>query len=71
MPITANSTASVKGVKDQVIVRGDGTNNGVWFNRGLMCIQNEETGRDVQIAGKPVRIPSDHRPYRRLLGSGG
>lgn len=54
-----------------MIVRGDGTNNGVWFNRGLMCIQNENTGRDVQIAGKPVRIPSDHRPYPKLLGSGG
>jgi len=54
-----------------MIVRGDGSNTGGWFTRGLMCIQNEETGRDVQIAGKPVRIPSDHRPYRRLLGSGG
>jgi len=51
-----------------MIVRRDGTNNGVWFNRGLMCAQNEDTGRDVQIAGKKVRIPSDQRSYQSLLG---
>jgi hypothetical protein len=53
-----------------MIVRPDGTNNGVWFTRGLMCVQNEDVGHDVEIAGKKVRIPSEKRTYRSLLGKG-
>jgi peptidoglycan/xylan/chitin deacetylase (PgdA/CDA1 family) len=50
-----------------MIVRPDGTNNGVWFSRGLLWVQNEDTGRDVQLGGQKVRIPTDSRPYTRLL----
>ena len=50
-----------------MIVRADGTNNGAWFKYGRLWLQNEDTGRDVTIEGKPVRIPSEGRTYRSLL----
>ena len=50
-----------------MIVRADGTNNGAWFKYGHLWLQNEDTGRDVTIEGKPVRIPSEGRSYRSLL----
>jgi len=50
-----------------MIVRADGTDNGVWFQRRHLWVQNEDTGRDVQIGGQKVRIPTDSRPYPTLL----
>jgi hypothetical protein len=52
------------------IVRADGSNNGVWFKYRHLWIQNEDTGFDVQIKGKNVRIPSEGRSYTSLLKSG-
>lgn len=56
-----------EGNRIPMIVRADGTNNGVWFNRGHMWLQNEDTFEDVQVEGKPLRIPIDYRAYRTLL----
>jgi hypothetical protein len=52
------------------IVRPDGSNNGVWFKHGRLYIQNEDTGYDVQLKGKKVRIPSDTRDFFRRLPKG-
>jgi hypothetical protein len=52
------------------IVRADGSNNGVWFKYRQVHIQNEDVGSDVQLKGKPVRIPSDAREYATLLDGG-
>ena len=49
-------------------VRADGTNNGVWLKHRRLNAQNEDTGIEVQLKGKNVRIPSDARWYAELLG---
>ncbi len=53
------------------IVRADGSNNGVWFKYRHLNIQNEDTGADVQLKGRKVRIPSDARSYTSLLDGEG
>ncbi|NOX56743.1 MAG: polysaccharide deacetylase family protein [Planctomycetes bacterium] len=44
-----------------MIVRADGTNNGVWFSYGHLWVQNEDTGKI-----KPDHV--DSRSYQQLLG---
>jgi hypothetical protein len=39
----------------------------VWFHQRHLWVQNEDTGSDVQIGGKKVRIPTDSRSYTTLL----
>jgi hypothetical protein len=36
-----------------------------------MWLQNEDTFEDVEVDGKPLRIPIDYRSYRALLEGGG
>jgi hypothetical protein len=50
-----------------MIVRADGSNNGTWFKYDRMWVQNEDSGRDIQIEGKKVRIPSEGRTYKSFL----
>ena len=52
-----------KDAKGEAIVRADGTDNGAWFARGHLWVQNEETGGRV----KPSQ--SVKRAYATLLGS--
>ena len=49
------------------LVRSDGTNNGAWFKYGHIWVQNEDTGRNVLLEGKPARIPIESRSYASLL----
>ncbi len=51
-----------------MIVRADGTNNGVWFSHRYLWVQNEDTGVDVELGGQKVRIPTERRSYAALLG---
>jgi hypothetical protein len=51
-----------------MIVRADGTNNGVWFKYKHLWIQNEDTGETVRLNGQSVRIPVDSISYATLLG---
>ncbi len=50
------------------IVRADGTNNGVWFKNRRVWEQNEDTGRDVVVGGRKMRIPTNSRSYESILG---
>lgn len=50
-----------------MIVRGDGTNNGVWFKYRHLWVQNEDTGENVQLDGRPGRIPVECQSYTTLL----
>lgn len=54
-----------------MIVRADGTDNGVWFRYGRLWVQNEDTGRDVELGGRKVRIPVESRAYGDLLAGRG
>jgi hypothetical protein len=45
-----------------MIVRGDGTNNGVWFKSRHMWVQNEDTGKAL-----PHHV--DYRSFTQLLAS--
>jgi hypothetical protein len=45
-----------------MIVRGDGTNNGVWFKNRHMWVQNEDTGKAL-----PHHV--DYRSFTQLLAS--
>lgn len=61
-----------------LIVRADGTNNGVWFAHGAMWVQNEDTAGKAEVviripyvdllkpAGPPAREPEDSRRAIRL-----
>ena len=53
---------SNRGQNDEIpmIVRADGTNNGAWFHRRHMYVQNEDTGGKI-----PGEV--DSRPYTQLL----
>jgi hypothetical protein len=53
-----------RGVEGELpmIVRGDGTNNGVWFKSGQMWVQNEDTGKAL-----PHHV--DYRPFSQFLAS--
>ncbi len=61
--------AARRGEADAIpmIVRPDGTNNGAWFKYGHLWLQNEDTGYDVVLDGRPGRIPIDAWSYASLL----
>ena len=51
------------------IVRGDGTNNGVWFKYRSMWVQNEDTGK--ALPAQPSRrdyIPVLSRTFEEIVG---
>lgn len=50
-----------------MIVRADGSNNGVWFKYRRLWVHNEDVGEMVKIDGKPILIPVDSRLYATLL----
>ena len=50
-----------------MIVRADGTNNGVWFTHRHLWVQNEDTGKAATFNGTPGWIPTESLLYRMLL----
>jgi hypothetical protein len=61
------AVARSDGNRIPMIVRADGTNNGVWFKYAHLWAQNEDTGETIQLDGKQIRIPVEGHTYRSLL----
>jgi hypothetical protein len=50
-------------------VRADGSDNGAWFKRGHLFVQNEDTRFETTLAnGEKVLVPNEIRPFAALLG---
>lgn len=52
-----------------MIVRADGTNNGVWFRNQHVWVQNEDSGREVAVGATKIPMPVDSRSYREILSA--